>query len=417
MRILRIDTWDGQAGGAQDYIRAVTSELDRLGHSTRVIAMVSDAAGPPTPGTRIVRAAPSGASRLGFDLVDAAELRTAYEEAMASFQPDLVQLHHFDAGFSTVAKLLHTTRVPVVFTAHDAELVCPISTLVRPGNIVCEGGVLPRCLFTGCHVGLGGPYNLWQRQLFDRYVAPRVRAYLCPSRSVQGYLHQHGYRPAVHLPSFAAIPPEVLARPPAAPPEGPPTIGYLGRLEPYKGVHDLIAAFALLPPRHRDARLSIAGDGPFRAALERQVRTAELDSRVEFLRRVGGAEKEGWFQHVTLVATPSNFWENFPLVALEALARGRPVVATDIGGIPDIVQDGETGRLVPIARPDLLAAAISDTLDDPARGRAWGAEGRRRTLERFTPQRHLGRLLATYGAVLEGRRLSSPIDADQLITA
>jgi glycosyltransferase involved in cell wall biosynthesis len=415
MRILRLDSWDGQAGGAQDYIRTVSAGLAGLGHETRVLNVVSQPSESQEEWVRPVQAAASGPSRVAFDLVDAPRLSEAFHESIRSFHPDIIHLHHFDAGFTTIAKLLRHPPAPLVFTAHDAELVCPISTLVRPGNIVCEGGVLPRCLFTGCHVGLGGPYNLWQRELFDRMVAPNVRAYFCPSHSVTGYLHHHGYRPAVHLPSFAAIPDGVYAAatpPPAS--DRPSVIGYLGRLEPYKGVHDLIDAMALLPPRHRSARLSIAGEGPYRPDLERRVAARGVQDRVEFAGRVAGPAKEEWFARVSLVATPSNYWENFPLVALEGLARGRPVVATEIGGIPDIVQNGETGLLVPISRPDALAQAITALLDDPAKAESLGAEGRRRVLSRFTPQLHIGRLTASYRAVLEGRTLGSPVEADSL---
>lgn len=417
MRILRIDSWDGVPGGAQEYVSEVTSELARRGHPSRVLQLTGERATLPPPVGMHIPVDADRLGRTGRDVIPDAALGATVRLAVKEFSPDLVSLHHFDARFATLASELSQLRIPLVFAAHDAELVCPISTLVRPGGIVCDGGVRFRCLFTGCHVGLGGPYNLWQTRVFDRRLRPKIRAYLCPSRSLRDYLDSNGYRPALHLPSFARIPEAVRTSPPPLPDDrAPPTVGYLGRLEWYKGVHDLIAAFASLRRRWPTARLDIAGDGPFRPSLERLARSLGVADGLVFRGRLDGVAKEEWFRGVHLLAAPSNMWENFPLVALEALVRGRPVVGTRIGGIPDIVDDGESGVLVPIERPDLLAEGIGRLLSQPDRLKAMGSVGRERVLARFTPERHLDRLLAVYEAVLQGRPIRTG-DADAFLAA
>ena len=408
MRVLRLDSWEGAPGGAQEYVREVTSELAARGHESRVLQLTDR---PPSlePPVGVHLAVPPGRlAHAGRDVVPDERLARRIGAEIASFRPDLVSLHHFDARFATVAHSLSRLEVPLLFAAHDAELVCPISTLVRPGGVICDGGVRFRCLVTGCRVGLGGPYNLWQTRVFDRVLRPRVAAYLCPSRSLQEYLHSNGYRPALHLPSFARIPNELRDRPtPRPPPDTPPTVGFLGRLEWYKGVHDLIHAVAILSTRHPTLRLEIAGDGPYRGHLESLARRLGVADRVAFRGHLSGEAKESWFAGLHVAAAPSNMWENFPLVALEALVRGRPVVATRIGGIPDIVEDGESGYLVEIDRPDEIADRIDRLLSDPDRAWGMGALGRARVLERFTPERHVTRLLSVYEAVLAGRPLES----------
>ncbi|HEY6238031.1 MAG TPA: glycosyltransferase [Thermoplasmata archaeon] len=418
MRILRVDSWDGRPGGGQEYVRSVADELEAHGHPQRLLQLVSGDDGRAAADERRFDLPTARTGRLATDLGASDRFDSFFAAEVESFRPDLVHVHHFDAAFVPLARALGRVEVPVVFTAHDAELVCPISTLIRPGGIVCEGGVLPRCLFTGCHVGLGGPYNLLQRRVFDATVAPSIRAYLCPSSLLTRYLHELGYRPAVHLAPFARIPERVRASAYPPPEPGlPPTIGYIGRLEPYKGVHDLLAAVALLASELPNVRLRIAGEGPFRRALEAQARRLGLTDRIRWDGPVDGAAKEEWFRSVHVVAVPSSAWENFGLVALEALTRGRPVVASNFGGLPDVVQDGETGRLVGIARPDELAAALRETLGDPARAVRWGTEGRRRALERFTPERHVEGLLAVYSEVLAGRPIASGSEARDLLRA
>lgn len=418
MRILRIDSWDGRSGGGQEYVRSVADELARLGHPQRLLSLTSDASYAPRPDERVFRVRGGGIKRTASDVTsDVGFLRWAGEE-IAAFGPDIVHLHHFEAEFASIARLVHDLEVPLVFTAHDASLVCPISTLIRPGAVVCEGGVLPRCGFTGCQVGLGLPYNLAQSRSFDRLVRPRVRVFLCPSSLLVRYLGDLGFRPAVHLPPFAVIPPEVRGE--AYPwPEGDAglRIGYIGRLEEYKGVLDLVRALPTLRARWPSLRVTIAGEGPAReamAALASELGVAEV---LEWAGHAAGAAKEAWFRSVSLVVVPSSAWENFGLVALEALTRGRPVVATNFGGLPDIVQDRESGRLVPVGDPARLAEAIGEILADPRRARAWGLEGRRRALARFTPELHLERLLAVYAEVLAGRPLTNGTAAAELVRA
>lgn len=418
MRILRVDSWDGVRGGTQSYIRDVTAALALRGHATRIVNLVSVPDAAVDPGVRSVRVPPVGGRRVPHDLVAAPEVETALAEELAGFRPDLVHLHHFDTAFASIARWVRTLRVPIVMTAHDAELVCPISTLVRPGRIICEGGVEVRCLFTGCKVGYGGVYNLLQSESFDLNVAPKIRAYLCPSRPLVDYLDRHGYRPAVRLPSFAEIPAAVRSAPTPEPPHtAPPTVGYLGRIEPYKGVLDLADAVGRLRPRLPGVRLDVAGEGPFRPELERHLEQLGLSEATTFRGRVEGEAKERWFAGIHVLAMPSNAWENFGLVALEALARGRPVVATRVGGIPDIVEDAATGLLVPISDPDALVRALGRLLEDPELRARLGSEGRRRVLDRFTPERHVAALLAVYGAVLRGQAVPNRVDAESLVEA
>ncbi|HYK93335.1 MAG TPA: glycosyltransferase family 4 protein [Thermoplasmata archaeon] len=416
MRILRIDSWDGAPGGAQDYIREVTSELAGRGHHSRVIQLTGGAPTLPPP-VGVPEPIPTGVRRWGGDLTVDVGLVDRIRGQIREFDPDLISLHHFDARFTTIADVLADCQRPVVFAAHDAELVCPISTLVRPGGILCDGGVRFRCLFTGCKVGFGGPYNLWQTRVFDSRVRDHVRVFLCPSRSLTSYLSSNGYEPALHLPSFARIPESVRRAKVADPSAGsPPTIGYIGRLEWYKGVHDLIRGLPDVVRAVPSVRLDIAGDGPYRPTLERLASAVGVRERVVFRGPVRGEEKEAWFAGVHVVAVPSNMWENFPLVALEAFARGRPVVATEIGGIPDIVDEGESGYLVPIDRPELLAERLVRLLSDPSRARSMGETGRTRVLERFTPELHVERLLAVYDAVLKGSPLATGEAADLVTT-
>src|SRR5262249_3834736 len=152
----------------------------------------------------------------------------------------------------------------------------------------------------------------------------------------------------------------------------------------------------------RDELVPRAGS-PDTPELEREV--AELVARVRTVRPVVWSERElnrrelvQLLSHAAVFVCPS-VYEPFGLVNLEAMACEAPVVASAVGGIPEIVEDGRTGLLVPPADPAALAAAVNALLADPARARALGQAGRRRVLDRFTWAHTARQTLAVYQRV------------------
>jgi glycosyltransferase involved in cell wall biosynthesis len=163
--------------------------------------------------------------------------------------------------------------------------------------------------------------------------------------------------------------------------------GYLlvvGRLRIRKGVDVLLAAMPALLSRHPAARLLIAGDGEHRAALERAAAALALGEAVTFLGRADAARVRRLLRGAAALVVPS-IYEGMPLVVLEAMEASVPVVASRVSGIPEVVEDGGTGWLVPPEEPASLAAALAAVLDDPAEAGRRGAAGRRRLAERFRP--------------------------------
>jgi glycosyltransferase involved in cell wall biosynthesis len=156
-----------------------------------------------------------------------------------------------------------------------------------------------------------------------------------------------------------------------------PVIGAVGRLEHQKGFDTLIRALSDV----EGAALVLVGDGSERASLERLSRSVGVADRVVW---AGWSdEPRGHLASFDVFALPSRF-EGFPLAVLEALLARRAVVAADVGSIPEVIRDGETGLLVPPDDPAALASAIRHLLADADRRRRLGEAGRQLVLERFT---------------------------------
>jgi glycogen synthase len=190
-----------------------------------------------------------------------------------------------------------------------------------------------------------------------------------------------------------------LAEPPVAPvalPADPPTIVCLGRLVQDKGFDVALDAFAQVIQRFPEARLVLAGDGPEREALGRQTACLGLQDAVEFSGWVAPEQVSGLMNRGTVVVVPSRWREAFGLVALEAALMSRPVVATRLGGLPEVVLDTETGLLVSNEQPRDMAEAICSLLAKPDYARELGARGRARALDCFSLDGYVNAHLELY---------------------
>jgi glycosyltransferase involved in cell wall biosynthesis len=161
----------------------------------------------------------------------------------------------------------------------------------------------------------------------------------------------------------------------------PPVVGYVGRMdEPVKGLNTLLEAARLVGAEAPSARFVLVGQGRDRAALKKKAGAMGLGPSVLFLD--GGGNLESFYRAFDVFALPSVI-EGFGLAILEAMAAACPVAATRVGGIPEVVVEGETGLLVPPRDAQALAGAVLTLLRDPARAARMGQKGRERLREKF----------------------------------
>ena len=164
---------------------------------------------------------------------------------------------------------------------------------------------------------------------------------------------------------------------------GTSIIGTVGRLVPVKDQATLLAAFAAVREAFPGVTLVLVGDGPERSALECQAHALGIRPHVRFLgERTDVAE----LVHLFDVFVLSSVSEGMPLTVLEAMAAGRPVVATNVGGLPEVVEHGATGLLVPAGDPRAMAEAIAKLLREPGVRARMGEAGRQRARSLFDVQ-------------------------------
>jgi len=170
-----------------------------------------------------------------------------------------------------------------------------------------------------------------------------------------------------------------------------------GRLSPEKGHADLLQAIAEIGDRAAGWHFILCGDGPCMTRLEQQVRALRIQQRVQ----LAGyrTDIQHIFQAMDLFVLPSHS-EGLPNVILEALSLGKPVIATSVGGVPEVIESGVNGILVPPHRSDLLAEAMIQCFSEYSRREAMGQSGRRTVQTRFTFEAQTRRLESIYAEIL-----------------
>lgn len=333
-------------------------------------------------------------------------------EAATSRQARFLNLAHDrqrQGGKLSVANLARTVRdVRAIWReAAECDLVHIHSALAPAVTLVRAGLLALAARLRGCRVivhGHGGRVQLWlttrPRRLLVRIGlvgAARVVAVAeegCAAlRAVLGAERVVLVNNGVDLEQFSP--------PLGKPSHDPPRVLYVGLLTPRKGVIDLVEASTILRGRGVLHELWLAGGSPDEGpTAEAQVRTA-LGPEVRLLGVRAHDEMPVLYREADVFCLPS-WWEAFPLSVLEAMASGLPVVASAVGDVGRIVEDGSSGLLVPPRDPRELAAALETLLTDATRRAAMGAAGRHRVERSFSITSTLAAIEAIY-AELEGR--------------
>jgi L-malate glycosyltransferase len=232
-----------------------------------------------------------------------------------------------------------------------------------------------------------------------KYLLPQVQ-YLAVSEAVQHVLiaagipasRVHTIHSGIDLRRFEYVPPAPLLFP-----AGTRVVGTVGHLAGHKGHGYLVQAVPLLLQAEPRIGVVIAGDGELRTALEAQAAALGVADRLCFT----GFRHDilSLMQQFEIVVHPS-YLEGLGTAVLDAMALGKPVVATSAGGIPEVVQDGVTGLLVPPRDPAALARAVLHLLRHPEHSKALGEAGRQRVVQHFTAERMAAQTLHVYQRLL-----------------
>ena len=325
-------------------------------------------------------------------------------------KPDLIfVLQQMNALSPSIFRAAKKAGVPAVHRLSDFNLLCPRYDCLRDGRPCtecigrhyrhavryrCVKGSLPATLVRSASMAFHRTFHL-----FDS-----VSRFVVPARFTGELLKKDGF-PAdkvVCLPTFI----DVSDIAPAY--GGGKYFLFLGRLSPEKGITELIQAMSLM--RNADARLVLVGNhtGGDMETWHGKVRELGLEQRVEFRGFQTGEALRQTIREAIAVVMPVLWYENLPNAVLEAFAYGKPVIASDIGSMPELVEHGKTGLLCAPGDPRSIADALDVLADDPQEAERMGRAARARCEADFDPENYYRRMIAMLEEVLAEQRAKKP---------
>lgn len=372
MRVLLLNTYHYPRGGAETHVLALAELLRSHGHEVRFFGM-HHAHNLPSEDSQFwvseidfeelnKRKTPFSAWRVVKRTFYSWEARSQLERLLETWRPDVAHIHNIHGHISpSVLDSLVAYDIPVVWTLHDYRLLCPDTHLLSNGRVCeeCLGHRFSRCVANRCKKGsIAASAVAALEATTQRYlrIPSKVAVFIAPSEFLRSKFLEFGYAPdkITFIRNF--LPERLEPFPPNA--SGP--AAYIGQLASWKGVETAIAAVAALPGR----TLRIVGGGPDRDRLEHIAERLGVTDRVFFTGALDRAGVLDELETCAFVVVPSVWYENCPYSVMEAQAAGRPVVVSDIGGLPELVVEGESGLVVPPSDPERLADAMRSLWED-----------------------------------------------------
>jgi glycosyltransferase involved in cell wall biosynthesis len=380
-RILIVHNAYQYKGGEDSVVEAEAALLSARGHAVGMFTRHNDA----------VRTMPT--LRLAMQSIWSGDSAADFARCVRSFRPDVVHVHNiFPLISPSIYWVAHDHKLAVVQTLHNYRLLCPQAMLLREGRVCedCVGAVPWRAVLHGCYRGSRPQSAVVAMMVGAHRLAGtwrnKVTRYIVPTGFGRNKFIEAGYAAArvVVKPHFAEVPvPAACAR---------ADFLFAGRLAPEKGLAVLAdAAF------DSKARVLVAGDGPAAALVDAH---ANLQPLGHLHRPALHARMQG----VLAVVVPSICYETFGLVIIEAYGCGVPVIASRLGGFPDLVSEGRTGLLFAPGDAADLARALRWAMQHPAAMAAMGAQARLRYELLYTPARNYDALMSIYAEACAERK-------------
>jgi len=324
------------------------------------------------------------------------------KQVINHFKPDLAHIHLYKGGLTAaILPVLRKRRIPTVITLHDYSLLCPRNIMIDGNGNICERCLTAtrlNCIYHRCNRKnlYYSIVNYLEFVINNNIFNPKnyFRKIICVSKF--NYL-KHSVHPLfgdrfLHLYNFYPL----LSQSNPNTHKGNYFLFY-GRLAPEKGVMTLINTWKRLT---KDVKLKIIGEGAMSALIKDEVKSSNL-SNIEFLGFRKGEELFDYIRNASFVLVPSEWYENNPLTIVEAYSSGKPVIGSNIGGIPELIIEGKTGYLFRMGDSEELEKKIYEAVNmNDSAYMEMSETAYRFACEKFSEKTHYHDLLNVYSEVV-----------------
>ena len=345
MRVLLVNKFHWNKGGSEKYYFELGELLKQHGHEVAYFSM-KDEKNIKTENKEyfVPKFDLNNSSKLkALDVIYNKENEKIMEKALDEFKPDVVHLNNFQRQLSaSIIKPIKKRNIPIVFTAHDVQAICPAITMMDNDKNPCElcmKGKYINCIKKSCNKGsklksaLGAIEGYYYRN--HKIYTDKIDYIITPSEFYRIKFIEDGINPN----KIQAIHNSIEMNDYNVETKDDGYALYFGRLSKEKGILNLINAFT----KCNKGKLYIAGEGPEKENIEKIIKDNKLEDRVKLLGFLNKEQMTDVTRKCKFVVVPSIWYENCPYSVLETLAIGKPIIGSNMGGIPELVIDNENG--------------------------------------------------------------------------
>ena len=403
MKILLVNKFHWYKGGSEKYYFELAELLKENGHEVAFFSMNNEKNIETGEKEYFVDEIDlnTGSKLKALDIIYSRTNYKKMKEALKDFKPDIVHINNFQRQLSaSIIKAIKEENIPIVFTAHDVQAICPAITMMDNDKNICEKcmhGKYINCIKKKCNKGstlksiIGALEGYYYR--IKKIYTKKIDYIITPSEFYKTQLIADGIPEekieAIH--NFVKLKDYNLE-----------TIDegyalYFGRLSKEKGILNLINAFSKL----ENGILYIAGEGPEKENIEKIVKDNNLNNRVKLLGFLNSDQMKETIRKCKFVIVPSIWYENCPYSVMETLAIGKPVIGANIGGIPELVKDNRSGLVYKYDDIDDLANKMKVLFEDEKLVEEYGKNTKEDTIKLYGKEVYYKKVINIYNELLK----------------
>jgi glycosyltransferase involved in cell wall biosynthesis len=343
-------------------------------------------------------------AKMSLNIFYSLEARKKMELLLDEEKPDLAHLHNIYHQISpSILPVLKKKGIPVVMTLHDFKLVCPNYTFLREGNPCesCEGkhfykAVIHKCVKDSYWKSLVCSLEMYFHRFLKIY-KNHVDAFITLSEFSREKMVQYGLpeEKTLCLPNYVDLPSNGFGENPGR------YILFLGRLSEKNGIMTLLQAME----KQKEIPLVVAGEGESLPVLKELVKDKKMDN-VTFTGFLNGAKLEETIGNSLFLVFPAISYHNCPMSILESFAHAKPVIGSNMGSIPELIDDGVDGLLFEPQNVDELAEKISYLYHHPLLAQKMGVSARKKIEEKYSEEKYYKKLIGIYNSLTKNGGIS-----------
>lgn len=403
MKILLVNKFHYLKGGSEKYYFDLAKLLQEHGHEVAFFSMQDEKNIKTDCKEYFVENSDMNSKNplKAFDIIYSKKNKKVMEKALDEFKPDIVHLNNFQRQLSaSIIKPIKKRNIPVVFTAHDLQAICPAIVMLDNEKNICEKclkGKYLNCIKGKCvkNSGLKSILGAIEGKYYrsKKIYSKGIDKIITPSEFYKKKLEEDGISSgkieALH--NFIDLDDYNVKT------EDEGYALYYGRIIKEKGILNLIKAFKDI----KNAKLYIAGDGPDIEKVKKYIHKNNMEESVKLLGFLSSDKVKEYVRKARFIVVPSIWYENCPYSVLETLAIGKPIIGSNLGGIPELVKDNETGLIYNYNNVKELEERMNKLFNNKEIALQFGKNAKEIAKKDFSKNEYYNKIINIYEGVIK----------------